>query len=122
MIVLPTVVLEAVAEYRENQEQGRAKAGEKCEERGIVFTNIYGSFLRLMLLLSASIVIEEAELPYMHFQDRSHCAATILLVAGPKVAQELLGHGSITITLDVYSHVLPSMQQEAANKMNEMFK
>ena len=38
----------------------------------------------------------------------------------PKVVQELLGHASVTITLDTYSHVLPSMQGEAADKMDSM--
>lgn len=40
----------------------------------------------------------------------------------PKVGQELLGHSSIAMTLDVYSHVLPSMQQEAAKRMDDVFK
>ena len=38
----------------------------------------------------------------------------------PKVVQELLGHASVTITLDTYSHVLPNMQGEAAGKMDSM--
>jgi integrase len=47
-----------------------------------------------------------------------------LFVAGvnPKVIQGLLGHSKISITLEVYSYVLPSMQQEAAGKMDEVFK
>jgi integrase len=47
-----------------------------------------------------------------------------LLVAGihPKVVQERLGHSTIAMTMDVYSHVLPSMQQEAAEKIDDMFK
>jgi hypothetical protein len=39
----------------------------------------------------------------------------------PKVVQELLGHSSISLTLDTYSHVLPSMQQEAMDKLNGLF-
>ena len=45
-----------------------------------------------------------------------------LTMVVPKVIQELLGHSKISITLEVYSHVLPSMQQEAAGKMDEVFK
>ncbi len=54
----------------------------------------------------------------------SNSAATILLVAGvhPKAAQERSGHSMVATTLDVYSHVLPSMQQEAAGKINDLFK
>ena len=40
----------------------------------------------------------------------------------PKVVQELLGHSSIAMTMDTYSHVLPSMQKEAMEKMNDVFK
>jgi len=62
-------------------------------------------------------------LPPMRFHDLRHSAATISFAAGvnPKLIQELLGHSTISITLEVYSHVLPSMQQEAGN-MNEIFK
>jgi integrase len=60
----------------------------------------------------------------MRFHDLRHSAATILLVAGvhPKVVQERLGHSTIAMTLDVYSHVLPSMQQEAAGKIDNIFR
>jgi integrase len=53
------------------------------------------------------------------FQYLRHSAATLLLSQGvhPKVVQELLGHSTINMTMDVYSHVLPSMQQEAINKL-----
>jgi len=40
----------------------------------------------------------------------------------PKMVQELLGHSTISMTMDVYSHVLPSMQQEMANKIDDLFK
>ncbi len=54
----------------------------------------------------------------------SNSAATILLVVGvhPKVVQEQSGHSTVATTLDVYSHVLPSMQQEAAGKIDDLFK
>jgi integrase len=54
--------------------------------------------------------------------DLRHTHATLLLLAGehPKIVSERLGHASITITLDTYSHVLPSMQQESARKLDAM--
>lgn len=69
-------------------------------------------------------LLKDAGLPPMRFHDLRHSAATILFVAGvnPKVIQELLGHSKISITLEVYSHVLPSMQQEVASKMDDLFK
>ena len=56
----------------------------------------------------------------MRFHDLRHTAATILLSRGvhPKVVSELLGHTTITMTLDRYSHVLPDMQQAAMDAMD----
>ncbi len=69
-------------------------------------------------------LLVDAGLPDMRFHDLRHSAATILLVAGvhPKVVQERLGHSTIAMTMDIYSHVLPSMQREVANKIDDMFK
>ncbi|HEY6286057.1 MAG TPA: tyrosine-type recombinase/integrase, partial [Ktedonobacteraceae bacterium] len=55
-------------------------------------------------------LLSEAELPEMRFHDLRHSMATILLAANvhPKVLQERLGHSSIAITMDTYSHVLSS--------------
>ena len=59
----------------------------------------------------------------MRFHDFRHSAATILLAmkVPVKVIQELLGHSSITTTLNVYGHVLPSMHEEAMDKMEGLF-
>lgn len=74
--------------------------------------------------LSSNCRGERAGSPKMRFHDLRHSMATILLAAGvhPKVVQERLGHSSIKITMDVYSHVLPSMQDDVARMLGEMFK
>jgi integrase len=53
-----------------------------------------------------------------------HSAATLLLSMGvnPKVVQEHLGHSTISVTMDIYSHALPSMQQEAMDKMEGLLR
>jgi integrase len=58
----------------------------------------------------------------IRFHDLRHTAATLMLQQGihPKVVQERLGHSAISLTLDTYSHVLPSMQEEAAKAMDEL--
>ena len=68
--------------------------------------------------------VKRADLPPIRFHDLRHTAATILLSQGvhPKVVQERLGHAQIAMTLDIYSHVLPSMQHEAAQKLNASFE
>ncbi len=61
-------------------------------------------------------------MPVIRFHDLRHTCATLLLQAEvhPKVVQEMLGHSSIAITLDIYSHVVPSMQDEAAQRLGVM--
>ena len=61
-------------------------------------------------------------LPEIRFHDLRHTSATLLLSANvhPKVVQERLGHSSIVLTLDTYSHVMPSMQDEAAEKLGKI--
>ena len=63
-----------------------------------------------------------ADLPDIRFHDLRHTAATLMLQQGthPKIVQERLGHSDISLTLNTYSHVLPSMQEEAAEKMDEI--
>jgi integrase len=65
-------------------------------------------------------LLKRAGLPDIRFHDLRHTSATLLLSAGvhPKIVQERLGHSQISITLDTYSHVLPTMQREAAEKLN----
>lgn len=68
-------------------------------------------------------LLKKAGLPDMRFHDLRHSIATILLSMGthPKVVQELLGHNQISMTMDIYSHVLPTMQKEAMSMMNDVF-
>ena len=67
-------------------------------------------------------LLERAGLPKeTRFHDLRHTCATLLLKRGvhPKLVQELLGHKTISITLDIYSHVLPGMGDAAAGEMDE---
>ncbi len=67
-------------------------------------------------------LLRKAGLPECRFHDLRHTSATLLLAEGvhPKVVQERLGHSQISVTLDTYSHVLPTMQAEAAGKFDDM--
>lgn len=78
-------------------------------------------FLRHLYLLARWL--ERASLPRIRFDDLRHTNATLLLELGenPKVVQERLGHSQISLTLDTYSHVLPDMQQQAADKLDKLF-
>lgn len=61
-------------------------------------------------------------LPDIRFHDLRHTAATLMLQQNihPKVVQERLGHSDISLTLNTYSHVMPGLQEEAADKIDEL--
>ena len=69
-------------------------------------------------------LLRKAELPDIRLYDLRHTTATLLLSEGvnPKIVSERLGHASIVLTLDTYSHVLPTMQEEATDKLEMMLK
>ena len=123
-ITLPPFVIEALQQHRVRQLETKLKAGPAWEEHDLVFCNIYGRFLNSASLYDLfSSLLKKAGLPHMHFHDLRHSAATILLAmkVPVKVIQELLGHSNIAITLGVYGHVLPSMQDEAVDTMERLF-
>lgn len=67
-------------------------------------------------------LLTKAKLPRIRLYDLRHTCATLLLAANehPKIVSERLGHASITLTLDTYSHVLPTMQEGASQKLEAM--
>ncbi|MDA2323955.1 site-specific integrase [Bacillus cereus group sp. Bc177] len=67
-------------------------------------------------------IIKKAGIPKIRFHDMRHTHATLLLLQGvnPKIVSERLGHADVRITLDTYSHLLPSMQKDTALKFGEM--
>ena len=64
---------------------------------------------------------EAPDFPRIRFHDLRHTHATLLLKAGihPKIVQERLGHSSINVTLDTYSHVLPNLQEAVLNNIGD---
>ncbi len=69
-------------------------------------------------------LVESTDLPYIRFHDLRHTHATLLLQQGvhPKIVSERLGHSTIGITMDTYTHVLPNMQKEAAQQFEQLIK
>ncbi|MGI9056997.1 MAG: tyrosine-type recombinase/integrase [Ktedonobacteraceae bacterium] len=124
-IVLPAFVIGVLKQHRERQQEMRKQAGGSWREMDIVFCSMVGGYIEPSNLQGwYKKLLKSAELPDVRFHDLRHSAATILLGMGvhPKVVQELLGHSSISMTMDVYSHVLPSMQQEAMKKLDILFR
>ena len=69
-------------------------------------------------------VITKARLPHIRFHDLRHTHATLMLKQGihPKIVSERLGHASVAITLDTYSHVIPGLQEAAAERFDMLFE
>ncbi len=95
-------------------------------ENGLVFATQIGTHLNRHNLARRSFkpLLEAAGVPQIRFHDLRHTCATILLSRGvhAKFVQELLGHATIAITLDTYSHVLPGMGGGTAEAMDEALR
>lgn len=99
----------------------KAFAGDRWQENGLIFPSTKGTILSPWNLYKAfKELSSKAGLPEIRFHDLRHTAATLMFKEGihSKVVQEILGHSSIMLTLDTYSHVIPSMQNEIAEKFN----
>ena len=97
--------------------------GVRYQDEGLVFAGESGDFINPCYLRQRSFApfLEKAGLPWITFHDLRHTRASLLFQRNvhPKFVQELLGHASVTITLDTYSHMLPGMGGEAADAIGE---
>jgi integrase len=93
------------------------------DDHGLIFSTRVGTPVNPENLVKRSFkpLLEKAALPKIRFHDLRHTCATLLLGRGvhPKLVQELLGHATIAMTLDTYSHYLPSMGDQAAGAMGD---
>ncbi|MHB2019623.1 MAG: tyrosine-type recombinase/integrase [Candidatus Xenobia bacterium] len=125
MIALPAAVVEALRNHHVLQAQERLAAGPAWQDEGWVFPTTTGRLIDCTNLFHGfKALLEEAGLPSTtRFHDLRHAMATMMLEDNvhPKVVQERLGHSSISVTLDVYSHIKPKLQHEAAQKLGERF-
>lgn len=145
VVVLPSVAVQALKEWRTAQAKEKLLLGAEYEDNGLVFATEFGKALdpgnlssRNFRRIMAAAKLGEWETvsvggrvkketrrfrPAFRVYDLRHTCATLLLKGGvnAKIVQERLGHASITLTLDTYSHVLPDMQEGAADALEAMF-
>ncbi|MFI0015098.1 tyrosine-type recombinase/integrase [Streptomyces griseus] len=124
-VPLPAMCIAPLRWHRMRLAEAKARAGETWQEGGHVFVtrtgrpveprNVYRSFTR---------VAETAGLRVIRLHDARHGCATILTAAGvaPRVVMEILGHSQISITMDVYTHVVQDTQREAISHMDRLLK
>jgi integrase len=124
MIKLPIFVVDVLIHHKTQQEKQRHEVGSSWIDKDLVFTNAQGYYFSASTLRKVfRRFLVSIGLPHMRFHDLRHSAATILLAMNvhPKVVQEILGHSQIAMTLDVYSHALPSMQEDVTKQWDSEF-
>lgn len=122
-IALAPSAVEALRHHRSHQAAERLRLGQAWHDQNLVFANEIGKPMDAGNLLHRSLwpLLEKAGIPRLRFHDLRHTAATLLLGQGVhvKIVSEMLGHSTVGLTLDVYSHVLPDMQQQAVAAMEK---
>ncbi|SES23049.1 tyrosine-type recombinase/integrase [Streptomyces qinglanensis] len=124
-VPLPAMCVAPLRWHRLRQSEAKRMAGKLWQESAYVFTtrtgrpveprNVYRSFTR---------VAESAGLRVIRLHDARHGCATLLVAAGvaPRVVMEILGHSQISITMDVYTHVVQDTQREAISHMDRLLR
>ena len=120
-LFLPDGVIRALKAHRLRQLQKRLAAGPRWQDSGLIFTSGVGTPLEPRnLFRSFKALLRKAGLPDVRFHDLRHSAASLLLAQGVpmRAVMELLGHSNIGTTADIYSHVMPAMMRDVADKMD----
>ena len=119
----PSAIL-MLKDHREKQELERAVLGIPLTDDDLVFSTLEGNPLRPNTVTRAwTMLAAHSGLKVIRLHDARHTHASLMLKQGihPKIVQERLGHASIQMTLDTYSHVAPGLQQAAAEGFDKLF-
>jgi integrase len=122
-IALPRAAVTALRAHRVRQLEERLAAGENWQDTGMVFTSSIGTMIDPRNVnRQFGKALSQAGLPHTRFHDLRHTCASLLLVQGvhPRVVMEILGHSKISVTMDTYSHVIPTLQRDAADRMDAL--
>jgi len=122
-VSLPPSLMGLLREYKADQELLRIQLGINLNNDDFVFIRPDGNPLNPnAVTLAFKRIIRKAGLKHIRLHDLRHTHATLMLKAGihPKIVSERLGHSNIGITLDTYSHVLPGLQEAAAERFDKI--
>jgi integrase len=120
-VALSTMMLTELKAHRARQAEEQLRIGIRPDEDSFVVAQADGRPLKPVSLTHEwTRLLAKTTLPRIRFHDLRHTHATQMLAAGvhPKIASERLGHSTIGITLDLYSHVMPGMQADAAEQVD----
>ena len=118
-------IVKALRKHRKVQLEERLLAGGDWKEYGLVFTTRSGKPLDgVNVTRDFKRLLKRGKLPMRRFHDLRHTTASLLLYqkVHPRVVMDLLGHSEIRVTMDLYSHVAPVLQREAADEMDALLK
>jgi integrase len=122
-IVLGEKTIQVLRDHYEREQVKRIAAGKKWVENGLIFTNSRGGPICANHMIKVfQELLEASGLPKIRFHDLRHTAASLMLNNGIPtiVVSRRLGHSKASTTLDVYGHLIESMQNEAAELMDEL--
>ena len=123
-VVLPDFVVDALRDHKGRRPQDQLLAGGRWHENPLVFYSTIGTPIDAAeLRRHFAGILRRAGLRSMRFHDLRHSAATLMMAQGvpARVVMETLGHSTITLTMNTYSHVLPTLQEDAAAAMDRVF-
>ena len=124
-IALPPLAVEGLRRHRLAQKKERLAIGPAYQDQDLICARLHGTPMDPSEVTAGfARLIAGLDLPKVRLHDLRHGHATHLLAQGihPKVVSERLGHSTIGITLDTYSHVMPGMQEEAAQKLDDALR
>ena len=122
-VALGSKTIELLRKHYERQKDEIRAAGDKWQEHGLIFTTSLGGPIHPRnLLRDFKIILKHAGLPIIRFHDLRHTAASLMLNnnIAPIIVSRRLGHAKASITLDIYGHLIPSLQTEVAEKIDEL--
>ena len=125
LIPMPPSLAILLRSHKEHEEQQKELLGITVAPTDLVFAHLDGSPLDPSTVSHTfAQIVTESGLKNVRFHDLRHAHASLMLRTGanPKVISERLGHSSIAITMDIYSHVMPGLQEEAAIRFEEALK
>lgn len=124
-VALTPGTVEILRRVRVKQLEERLAAGTAYEDQGLVFTDALGRPIHPSTLRQTWLgIVKAAGMERLRFHDLRHAHASLLMAQGvhPKIVSERLGHSSVSITLDIYSHVAPGLQAEAAAGLDALLQ
>ena len=124
-VTIPDIILKELLKHKENQDFHKEKYREIYDDKGYVFANEIGNYILIdTLRKSFSKVLKDNNIRHINFHGLRHTYATRLFEKGVplKIIQKLLGHSSLEITADIYTHIINGEKISAVQELNDLFE